>query len=137
MAVYKIDFFLRTPIEVFLFFERKAAAIAVVFFYFGKGDMIMRIKTRETVTGTEYWDNVEKRTVFVPHGEAPGFEFKERREVDSMLDKAQAVDDDAAEAIDFEAMTIKQLKKYAADNEIEIPEDATKKADIITALTDA
>lgn len=98
----------------------------------------MRIKTRETGTGTEYWDNIEKRTVFVPHGEEPGFEVKEREDVDSMLAKNQVEDTvpDGPIAM-LPDMTVKELKQYAADNEVEIPEGIKKKDDIIGFLNQA
>lgn len=98
----------------------------------------MRIKTRETATGTEYWDNIEKRTVFVPIGEEPGFEFKKRDEVKSMLAKNNEPDPEPIDDVMvLDDMTVKQLKQYAADNEIVIPDGVTKKPDIIKVLTEA
>ena len=100
----------------------------------------MRIKTRETGTGTEYWDNIEKRTVFVPNGEEPGFEFKERKDVKSMIasvDFASGPDKTVEEIVMLPDMTVKQLKQYAADNEIVIPDGVVKKPDIIVFLNEA
>lgn len=34
----------------------------------------MRVQIRKTLSGIEYWDTDEKRTVFVPHGMQPDFE---------------------------------------------------------------
>jgi len=98
----------------------------------------MRIKTRETATGTEYWDNIEKRTVFVPIGEEPEFEFKERKDVKSMLAEKH-VEDTTPDGpiVMLPDMTVKELKQYAADNEIVIPEGVTKKPDIIAYLQEA
>ena len=100
----------------------------------------MRIKTRETGTGTEYWDNIEKRTVFVPNGEEPGFEFKERKDVKSMIasvDFASGPDMSVENITMLPDITVKELKQYAADNEIEIPEGIKKKDDIIVFLNEA
>ena len=98
----------------------------------------MRIKTRETGTGTEYWDNIEKRTVFVPIFEEPDFKFKNREDVKSMLAEKQVEDTvpDGTIAM-LPDMTVKELKQYAADNEIEIPEGIKKKDDIIVFLNEA
>ena len=100
----------------------------------------MRIKTRETGTGTEYWDNIEKRTVFVPNGEEPGFEFKKRDEVKSMLAEKQEFTREILAvwtAPDFKSMTINQLREYADGEMIVIPEGVTKKNDIIAFLVEA
>lgn len=34
----------------------------------------MRVLTRKTIAGSEYWDNEEKRSIFVPLGQEPDFE---------------------------------------------------------------
>lgn len=34
----------------------------------------MRVETRKTMSGTEYWDTKEKRSIFVPNGQTPDFE---------------------------------------------------------------
>lgn len=98
----------------------------------------MRIKTRETGTGTEYWDNIEKRTVFVPIFEEPDFKFKNREDVKSMLAEKQVEDTvpDGPIAMLLD-MTVKELKQYAADNDVEIPEGIKKKDDIIGFLNEA
>ena len=108
------------------------------FSYAAKGETTMRIKTRETGTGTEYWDNIEKRTVFVPIFEEPDFKFKNREDVKSMLAEKQVEDTvpDGPIAM-LPDMTVKELKQYAADNEIEIPEGIKKKDDIIVFLNEA
>lgn len=98
----------------------------------------MRIKTRETGTGTEYWDNIEKRTVFVPIFEEPDFKFKNREDVKSMLAEKQVEDTVPDGPITMlPDMTVKELKQYAADNEVEIPEGIKKKDDIVAFLNEA
>ncbi|MBO0475386.1 hypothetical protein JZO86_17120 [Enterococcus ureasiticus] len=37
----------------------------------------MRILIRKTIAGSEYWDNEEKRSIFVPIGQTPEFEVVE------------------------------------------------------------
>lgn len=34
----------------------------------------MRVLIRKTIAGSEYWDNEEKRSIFVPLGQEPDFE---------------------------------------------------------------
>lgn len=34
----------------------------------------MRVLIRKTIAGSEYWDNEERRTIFVPSGQDPDFE---------------------------------------------------------------
>lgn len=98
----------------------------------------MRIKTRETGTGTEYWDNIEKRTVFVPIFEEPDFKFKNREDVKSMLAEKQVEDTVPDGPITMlPDMTVKELKQYAADNEVEIPEGIKNKDDIVAFLNEA
>lgn len=36
----------------------------------------MRVLIRQSVAGTEYWDTKEKRTILVPFGQDPAFEFE-------------------------------------------------------------
>ena len=35
--------------------------------------MQMITEIRKTISGTEYWDNEKKKSLFVPTGEEPGF----------------------------------------------------------------
>jgi hypothetical protein len=37
----------------------------------------MKVQTRVTAQGTEYWDAKEKKVLFVPAGEKPDFEVTE------------------------------------------------------------
>lgn len=37
----------------------------------------MRVPIRSSIAGIEYWDTEEKRSITVPHGEEPDFEFVE------------------------------------------------------------
>ncbi|MBH0166266.1 hypothetical protein IHV12_15190 [Fictibacillus sp. 7GRE50] len=97
----------------------------------------MKVQTRVTAQGTEYWDAKEKKVLFVPAGEEPDFEVT--KDPKSMVlgkgsDQSEAGDKDV---INFSKMTVPQLKEFAAEQEIEIPSDITKKDDIIKFLTDA
>jgi hypothetical protein len=110
-----------------------------------KGDVrVMIVETRKTATGKEYWDNIKKKVLFVPAGKEPNFEVTANPK--SMLlgvDLAngpevtivngEVLNDE--DVINFSKMTISQLKMFAKENEIEIPEDIKKKDDIITFLT--
>ncbi|MGH0788227.1 hypothetical protein ACQVTU_10735 [Bacillus cereus] len=70
----------------------------------------MIVETRKTIVDTEYWDTAEKRSLFVPTGEA-GTEL-------ILHNKA-----------------IKELCEYADELGIEIPDDVKKKKDIIDLLS--
>lgn len=107
----------------------------------------MKVLIRKTAQGNEYWDAEAKKTLFVPVGEVPPFEVTENPK--SMLlgvDFAKGPDQTVTtkingevinQTINFESMSVKQLKEYAADNNIEIPSGVTKKDDIISLLYDA
>lgn len=100
--------------------------------------MIMIVETRKTAAGTEYWDNKEKKVLFVPTGSEPEFEVTVNPK--SMLlglDLATGPDTTIVPIVDLDSMTVKQLKEYAAELEIEIPEKVKKRDDIINLLSGA
>ena len=85
----------------------------------------MKIFTRDTVAGKEFWDTELKKTILVPFG--------------SKADAQAAVETiivPTENTPSFDDMTIKELKQYAEDNTIDIPSDVTKKDDIIAFLVD-
>ncbi|MDM5208429.1 MULTISPECIES: hypothetical protein [Cytobacillus] len=95
----------------------------------------MHVFIRKTAQGNEYWDAKEKKIVFVPVGVKPSFEVTENPK--SMIvgvDLAKEKDLTAVHSLD--SMNVPQLKKYAADNNIEIPPDAKKKEDILKVLNE-
>ncbi|MBE5106470.1 hypothetical protein IGI01_14580 [Bacillus thuringiensis] len=106
----------------------------------------MITEIRKTISGTEYWDNKEKRSLFVPTGEEPGFEVTVNPE--SMIaDKelatggyftgnteGQVIGESGTELI-LSNKTIKELRDYAASINVEIPADVKKKEDIIELLS--
>ncbi|MGH0792591.1 Rho termination factor N-terminal domain-containing protein [Bacillus cereus] len=104
----------------------------------------MIIEIRKTISGTEYWDNKEKRSLFVPTGEEAGFEVTVNPE--SMIaDKGFAtggyltnykltIGESGTELI-LSNKTIKELREYADELGIEIPSDMKKKEDIIELLS--
>lgn len=49
----------------------------------------MRVLIRKTITGSEYWDNEEKRSIFVPLGQEPDFEVADNPQ--SMLKDGKEV----------------------------------------------
>ena len=137
----------------------------------------MRALIRKTCAGSEYWDTEEKRTILVPNGQEPNFDFvmdppsllnedppaekKEKPESDQK-DSAAAVTDEVAASEkddsyitdseeeldaalrdedemggpDFSSMTIKDMKKFAQTEKIEIPKTVTKRDDIMELLSD-
>ena len=99
----------------------------------------MKVLIRTTAQGTEYWDNVSKKVLFVAVGEEPDFDVTENPK-SMIIGVDLANDPDKVVVInplmDFESMTVKQLKEYAESNDIEIPADIIKKDDIINFLSD-
>lgn len=94
----------------------------------------MIVEIRKTVSGTEYWDTKEKRSLFVPTGEEPGFEVT--KDPKSMVKFAdEKVVDVKVDEPSLDDMTVKELRVYATELGIEIPKDVTKKDDIITLLS--
>lgn len=83
-------------------------------------------KVRKTITGTEYWDSENKKTLFVPDGEELKFEVSEV--------KAQEVGQGEVEGVELDSLTIPQLKEYAASIEVEIPKELTNKKEILEFL---
>ncbi|MEI4680107.1 Rho termination factor N-terminal domain-containing protein, partial [Bacillus cereus] len=83
----------------------------------------MITEIRKTISGTEYWDNKEKRSLFVPTGEEPGFEVTVNPE--SMLigvDLADGKDMTVVSEVPvLSNMTVKELREYADELGIEIP----------------
>lgn len=111
----------------------------------------MRTLVRTTLAGNEYWDNEEKRIIFVPVGEAPDFEVTENPK--SMLQKdlkanvtvnvdlsttkngkVVDLDDDIISDVVLEDLNLKQLKEFAATNKLTIPATIKTKADIVKFL---
>lgn len=99
----------------------------------------MNVKTRSTAQGTEYWDAKEKRIRFVPAGQDPDFEVTENPKsmvmgVDLATGKENTVTpfgvSDEEKNYQLSEMTIKELRALAADKEISIPSEVTKRDDI-------
>ncbi|WP_459500016.1 Rho termination factor N-terminal domain-containing protein [Bacillus sp. C1] len=97
----------------------------------------MITEIRKTISGTEYWDNKEKRSLFVPTGEEPGFEVTVNPESMIMgMDLANGKDMTVVSEVPvLSNMTVKELREYAAELGIDIPSDMKKKEDIIALLS--
>ncbi|AQY40930.1 hypothetical protein P4V72_29705 [Bacillus thuringiensis] len=93
----------------------------------------MITEIRKTISGTEYWDTKEKRSLFVPTGEDPGFEVTKNPK--SMI--AKFADDKVIDVkvTELDDMTVKELRDHAASINVEIPADVKKKEDIIKLLS--
>ncbi|MFK4465039.1 hypothetical protein ABH960_000621 [Bacillus sp. RC252] len=72
-----------------------------------------------------------KERFVVQTGEVPGFEVTENPE--SMLADDPALE--STEEVLFNDMTVKQLREYADELNIEIPADVKKKEDIIELIS--
>ncbi|PGS18926.1 hypothetical protein COC59_29850 [Bacillus cereus] len=106
----------------------------------------MITEIRKTISGTEYWDSKEKKSLFVPTGEEPGFKVTVNPE--SMIadkeiatggyytanNEGQVIGESGTELI-LSNKTVKELREYAVKINIEIPSDMKKKEDIIELLS--
>ncbi|PFR11210.1 hypothetical protein COK10_10705 [Bacillus anthracis] len=88
----------------------------------------MITEIRKTISGTEYWDNEKKKTLFVAKGEEPGFEMTVNPE--SMIggiDFASGKDFSAIDGkvvgyeINLDDMNAEELLSFAKDNGINVP----------------
>ncbi|MCU4979621.1 hypothetical protein OB987_18510 [Bacillus cereus] len=93
----------------------------------------MITEIRKTISGTEYWDTKEKKSLFVPTGEEPGFEVTKNPE--SMILGMDISSESDKTVVNLNSMTVKQLHDYAASINVEIPADVKKKEDIIDLLS--
>lgn len=97
----------------------------------------MITEIRKTISGTEYWDNKEKRSLFVPTGEEPGFEVTENPK-SMILGMDLSSEPDKTVIVEVPVLsnkTVKELREYADELGIEIPPDVKKKEDIIELLS--
>ncbi|WP_197228894.1 Rho termination factor N-terminal domain-containing protein [Bacillus thuringiensis] len=104
----------------------------------------MIIEVRKTISGTEYWNTKEKRSLFVPKGEEPGFEVTVNPEsmiadqgfaTGGYLTKDKLAIGESGTELILSNKTIKELREYAASINVEIPSDMKKKEDIIDLLS--
>ncbi|HDX9508899.1 TPA: hypothetical protein ROY06_002143 [Bacillus cereus] len=93
----------------------------------------MITEIRKTISGTEYWDNEKKKSLFVPTSEEPGFEVTVNPE--SMILGMDLSSEPDKTVVNLNGMTVKQLHDYAASINVEIPADVKKKEDIIDLLS--
>ena len=116
----------------------------------------MRTLVRTTLAGNEYWDNEEKRIIFVPVGEAPDFKVTENpesmlhkdlkanvtvnvdlsttKDLTAINGKVVDLDDDIISDVVLEDLNLKQLKEFAATNKLTIPATIKTRADIVKFL---
>ncbi|AFQ18732.1 hypothetical protein P9Y62_14845 [Bacillus thuringiensis] len=88
----------------------------------------MITEIRKTISGTEYWDTKEKRSLFVPIGEEPGFEVTVNPEtMIGGIDFAKGKDFSAIDGkvvgheINLDDMNVEQLLSFAKENGIDVP----------------
>ncbi|WP_002145558.1 hypothetical protein [Bacillus cereus] len=85
----------------------------------------MITEIRKTISGTEYWDNEKKKSLFVPTGEEPGFEVTVNPEsmiikhADNKIVDVEVID--TKTEINLDDMNAEQLLFFAKDNDIEVP----------------
>lgn len=94
----------------------------------------MKVLTRTTAQGNEYWDTELKKSLFVPAGQEPSFEVIKNPK--SMLGEEDLLPANESDEIYLDDMTVKELRAYAKESNVVIPPDVTKKDDIIKMLVD-
>lgn len=119
----------------------------------------MKSEIRKTAAGTEYWDNEEKRVLFVPTGSEPNFEVtKNPKSLVTGVDLARGKDktlvngkpiatdiviiDEVPDAdIELDNMDADQLRDFAKQNNIDLPfnvkKEETIRKNIVEALATA
>ncbi|APC48968.1 hypothetical protein BME96_12540 [Virgibacillus halodenitrificans] len=94
----------------------------------------MKVFIRKTAQGSEYWDNKEKRTLFVPAGKKPGFEVTEDPE--SMIGNELNLNETLHNEIYLDDMNKEQLLEFAEQNEIDVPGNMSKEDTIRKHIAD-
>lgn len=106
----------------------------------------MIVKTRTTISGTEYWDVKNKKVLVVPQGQEPPFEVTKNPksmiyDVDFAKGKDKTVIDgkvvDNQLDINLDEMKVEQLLKYAKENNIEVPGNMKKEDTIRKRIEEA
>lgn len=94
----------------------------------------MITEIRKTISGTEYWDNEKKKSLFVPTGEEPGFEVTVNPEsmiikhADNKVVGVEIIDTDTE--INLDDMNAEELLSFAKENDIEVPAKLKKEETI-------
>lgn len=89
---------------------------------------MMKVQTRKTAAGTEYWDTEEKKTIFVPAGTEPDFEVTVNPK--SMIVGNKVMLTDGERVTDLSGMNTEQLLAFAEENNIEVPGNMKKEETI-------
>ncbi|MBJ8204276.1 hypothetical protein JDS91_23480 [Bacillus cereus] len=96
----------------------------------------MITEIRKTISGTEYWDNEQKKSLFVPTGEEPGFEVTKNpksmiiKHADNKVVGVEVIDTDTDTEINLDDMNAEQLLSFAKDNGIDVPGKLKKEESI-------
>ncbi|GAB6470107.1 Rho termination factor N-terminal domain-containing protein [Bacillus cereus] len=94
----------------------------------------MITEIRKTISGTEYWDSKEKKSLFVPTGEEPGFEVTVNPEsmlikhADNKIVDVEVIDTKTEN--DLNDMNAEQLLSFAKGNGIDVPAKLKKEETI-------
>ncbi|MYL56351.1 hypothetical protein GLW20_02400 [Virgibacillus halodenitrificans] len=94
----------------------------------------MKVFIRKTAQGSEYWDNEEKRTLFVPAGKKPGFEVTE--DPKSMIGNELNLNETLHNEIYLDDMNKEQLLAFAEQSEIDVPGNMSKEDTIRKHIAD-
>ncbi|PAW40204.1 hypothetical protein CKQ70_10980 [Bacillus toyonensis] len=94
----------------------------------------MITEIRKTISGTEYWDNEKKKSLFVPTGEVPDFEVTVNPEsmiikhADNKVVGVEVIDTDTE--LNLDDMNAEELLSFAKENDIEVPSKLKKEETI-------
>ncbi|KLV27237.1 phage protein [Niallia circulans] len=105
----------------------------------------MIVKTRKTISGTEYWDAKNKKVLVVPNGQEPPFEVTENTKsmilgVDIAKGRDKTIIDEVVvnqPDINLDKMKVEQLLEYAKENNIEVPGNMKKEDTIRKHIEEA
>lgn len=91
----------------------------------------MKVETRKTTAGTEYWDTEAKKVLFVPKGKEPNFEVTKKP-------KSMVGESDKDETYsNLDEMNAEQLLAFAKENNIDVPGNMSKEETIRKHIIEA
>lgn len=97
----------------------------------------MKVLIRTTLNGSEYWDTVAKKTLFVPEGAEPHFEVTENpKSMVVKLAEDKVIDVHVEDNTPLEKMNVEQLRAYAASHDIDVPGNIKKPESILKYINE-
>jgi len=99
----------------------------------------MIVETRKTISGTEYWDAINKKVLVVPRGQEPQFEVTKNPK--SMINKQEGLNPSVGIVdetnINLEDMNAEQLLSFAKQVNIDVSGNMKKEDTIHKHIEEA